>query len=74
MVKNLAFVQSNVEKFKNGKQGCQVLDARPRARWLGEAPEPRPIPSGHIPYSKSLPFSELIGPDGLMKSVGLSQL
>lgn len=46
------------------------MDARPKARWLGETPEPRPIPSGHIPFSKSLPFNELIDQNtGLMKSV-----
>ncbi|KAL7415409.1 Rhodanese-like domain-containing protein [Mrakia frigida] len=38
-----------------------VLDARAHPRFTGEAPEPRPgLPSGHIPGSKSLPFSELV--------------
>ncbi|TFK57434.1 Rhodanese-like protein [Heliocybe sulcata] len=38
-----------------------VLDARPRGRWIGSDPEPRPgLPSGHIPYSRSLPFSTFL--------------
>ncbi|KDQ63871.1 hypothetical protein JAAARDRAFT_120799 [Jaapia argillacea MUCL 33604] len=38
-----------------------VLDARPRGRWLGSEPEPRPgIPSGHIPHSFSLPFTTFL--------------
>ncbi|KIJ40195.1 hypothetical protein M422DRAFT_210039 [Sphaerobolus stellatus SS14] len=34
-----------------------VIDARSRGRYLGTDPEPRPIPSGHIPNSFSLPFN-----------------
>lgn len=38
-----------------------ILDARPRARFLGQVPEPRPhLRSGHIPGAFSLPASELI--------------
>ena len=38
-----------------------LLDARPYARFNGEIPEPRPgVECGHIPMSKSLPFTELI--------------
>lgn len=41
----------------------QVLDARSQARFLGQAPEPRPgIRAGHIPGSKCLPFDTLIDP------------
>ena len=44
-----------------------LLDGRPRDRFDGTAPEPRPgVPSGHIPGSASLPGSELVGPDGAM--------
>lgn len=38
----------------------QIIDARPGDRFLGIAPEPRPIPSGHIPGSLSIPSSEFI--------------
>ncbi|KAI3430594.1 hypothetical protein D9Q98_005187 [Chlorella vulgaris] len=45
----------------------QVADARPEARWRGEAPEPRPgLKLGHIPGSRSLPFASLLL-DGRMK-------
>ena len=44
-----------------------VLDARAAGRFAGSAPEPRPgLPSGHMPGSRNLPFTELIGPDGTM--------
>lgn len=38
-----------------------VLDARPKERFLGTAPEPRPeLPSGHMPESISVSASSLI--------------
>ena len=44
-----------------------VLDARPKARFEGTAPEPRAgLRSGHMPGSRSLPFSELVC-DGALK-------
>ena len=49
---------------------AQVLDARPEARFRGEAPEPRPgLRSGHMPGALNLPFGGLIGADGRMKPV-----
>ncbi|MGA9136977.1 MAG: 3-mercaptopyruvate sulfurtransferase [Methylovirgula sp.] len=46
----------------------QIVDARPAARFRGEAPEPRPgVRSGHIPGSFSLPWRE-IAADGEMRS------
>ncbi|MCY4041438.1 MAG: sulfurtransferase [Gammaproteobacteria bacterium] len=45
-----------------------VLDARSRARFRGEAPEPRMgIASGHMPNARSLPFDQLLAPDGQMR-------
>lgn len=45
----------------------QVVDARPAARFRGEAPEPRPgLRGGHMPGALSLPFPELFAPDGTM--------
>ncbi|CAO1636845.1 unnamed protein product [Parajaminaea phylloscopi] len=39
----------------------QVLDARPKARFDGTAPEPRQgMSSGHMPRATSLPFSQLL--------------
>lgn len=47
---------------------AQVADARPAARFRGETPEPRPgLRSGHMPGAVSLPFPELLNPDGSMK-------
>jgi thiosulfate/3-mercaptopyruvate sulfurtransferase len=41
----------------------QVVDARPRARFDGTAPEPRPgLRSGHIPGSLNLPSTEITDP------------
>jgi thiosulfate/3-mercaptopyruvate sulfurtransferase len=41
-----------------------VLDARAAGRFDGTAPEPRPnLPSGHIPGSRNLPASQVLGPD-----------
>jgi thiosulfate/3-mercaptopyruvate sulfurtransferase len=47
----------------------QVVDARPAARFTGASPEPRPgLRAGHMPGALSVPMSELIAPDGTMKS------
>ena len=46
-----------------------IIDARSADRFTGKAPEPREgLQSGHIPGSVNLPGSELINPDGTMKS------
>lgn len=48
---------------RDGSEEIQILDARPKGRWAGTAPEPRPgLSSGHIPGSLSVPFSELLDP------------
>ena len=42
-----------------------VVDARSPGRFEGSAPEPRPgMPSGHIPGSRNVPFSEVLSTDG----------
>lgn len=47
----------------------QLVDARPAARFTGEAPEPRPgLRSGHMPGARNVPASSLIAPDGTLKS------
>jgi thiosulfate/3-mercaptopyruvate sulfurtransferase len=46
-------------------QGALLLDARPADRFSGKAPEPRPgVARGHIPGSISLPFTQMLKPDG----------
>ncbi len=42
-------------------QSANIIDARSRARFFGEVPEPRTgLRSGHIPNSMCLPFQDLI--------------
>jgi len=51
------------------ESGAQVVDARPAARFRGEAPEPRPgLRAGHMPGARNLPHAELVGADGKLKS------
>ena len=46
-----------------------VVDARAAARFRGEVPEPRPgLRKGHIPSARNVPFTEVLNPDGTMKS------
>ena len=48
--------------------GAQILDARPAARFTGEAPEPRPgLRGGHMPGARNLPSSAVVA-DGRLKS------
>jgi thiosulfate/3-mercaptopyruvate sulfurtransferase len=47
-----------------------VLDARAAGRFTGEVPEPRAgMRSGHIPGAASLPYTDLLNPDGTFRSV-----
>lgn len=59
-----------LELVKGGKVGAEVtvVDARSADRFTGEAPEPRPIPSGHIPGSVNLPFPSLLTQEKSFKS------
>ncbi|KAF2819911.1 Rhodanese-like protein [Ophiobolus disseminans] len=46
---------------KEGAEEVQILDARSKGRWEGKDPEPREgLSSGHIPYSISMPISDLL--------------
>jgi thiosulfate/3-mercaptopyruvate sulfurtransferase len=46
----------------------QVVDAREAGRFTGDLPDFRPgVPSGHIPGSVNLPYSELFRKDGTFK-------
>lgn len=48
---------------------AEIIDARPATRFRGDVPEPRPgLRAGHIPGSKNVPFTDVLNPDGTMKS------
>ncbi len=48
-----------------------VLDARAAGRFTGAVPEPREgMRSGHIPGSASVPYTDLLKPDGTFKPAG----
>ncbi|KAG8984478.1 hypothetical protein FRB90_005304, partial [Tulasnella sp. 427] len=50
-----------VKATAGGDGSTVVLDARPNGRFTGKDPEPRPgLSSGHMPSSRSLPFSNLL--------------
>jgi thiosulfate/3-mercaptopyruvate sulfurtransferase len=61
-VRDLAATRANLD---TGAE--QLVDLRSKGRFLGEEPEPRPgLRGGHVPGSRNLPFTELVGPDGTM--------
>jgi thiosulfate/3-mercaptopyruvate sulfurtransferase len=64
LVRNLDQVRRALETRSE-----QIVDVRPRARFRGEAPEPRAgVRPGHMPGSFSLPVSDLSGPGGSLLS------
>lgn len=67
---DVSMVRDMGEMRRNLETGAeQVVDARSAGRYAGAAPEPRPgLRSGHIPGSRSLPYPELVSPDGTMLS------
>ncbi len=63
-VRDLSSIRSNVE---TGTE--QVVDLRSSGRFQGTEPEPRPgLRGGHIPGSRSLPFTELVTSEGTLLS------
>lgn len=47
----------------------QVVDARSAGRFAGTEPEPRAgLRPGHIPNSRNVPYTDVIGADGTMKA------
>lgn len=56
LVRDSAYVFQNLENER-----VTVIDARSQARFLAQAPEPRPgVRGGHIPHSLNLPFTEVL--------------
>jgi thiosulfate/3-mercaptopyruvate sulfurtransferase len=63
LVKFLDQVKENID----GKKFI-LLDARDAGRFRGDAPDPRPhVRTGHIPDSVSMPYLNLLNPDGTLK-------
>lgn len=59
-IRDLAAMRSNLRERRE-----QVVDLRSAGRYAGTAPEPRPgLRSGHMPGSRNIPYTELVGPDG----------
>jgi thiosulfate/3-mercaptopyruvate sulfurtransferase len=55
-------------------KSAQVVDARPAARFRGEAPEPRPgIRGGHMPGAFNVPVTELIDNGRLVPAAQIAQ-
>lgn len=55
-VRDLSDIRANLDG-----RGFQLVDARPRARFLGEAPEPRGwVKPGRVPGSLSLPSTDVV--------------
>ncbi|AOY88365.1 sulfurtransferase [Marinobacter salinus] len=56
LVRDSAYIFQHLEDER-----IMVIDARSQARFLAQAPEPRPgVRGGHIPNSLNLPFSEVL--------------
>ncbi len=62
-------VRALADMRRSLSNGDIVIDARPAARFRGEAPEPRPgLRSGHMPGAKSVPASVLVDASGCLQS------
>ncbi len=62
-------------KHSVSEKNIVIIDARPTARFKGQAPEPRKgLRSGHIPSSKSLPASDLVKDGKLLDKAQLEAI
>lgn len=56
-----AFLDAQSVLDHSNNRSANIIDARSKARFLGEVPEPREgLRSGHIPHALCLPFQELL--------------
>ncbi|HEY8574691.1 3-mercaptopyruvate sulfurtransferase [Phenylobacterium sp.] len=65
------FLVRDLDAVRNllARREAQLVDARPAARFRGEAPEPRPgLRAGHMPGACNVPAGGLVNPDGTLKS------
>ena len=71
-VRDMASVRAlSLDAMRGGSESerrarALVVDARPPLRFTGEAPEPRPIPSGHMPGARSVPSGTLVDATGAL--------
>ncbi|MBZ8132453.1 3-mercaptopyruvate sulfurtransferase [Afifella sp. IM 167] len=68
---------ADIERVRGTLNGSgeQVVDARPAARFRGEAAEPRAgLKSGHIPGSRNLPFDALFAEGEPQRLVGQDRI
>ena len=64
MVRTLDQVLDLINDYKAGKISMTVIDSRPKGRYDGVVPEPRPgLTCGHMPGSVSIPFSLVTNPE-----------
>lgn len=62
LIKSLSDIKTFV-RCPPDEQFSILIDARPSGRFIGKDPEPRPdIPSGHIPSSVNIPWSDVLKP------------
>ncbi|KAF6005521.1 hypothetical protein F1559_005125 [Cyanidiococcus yangmingshanensis] len=56
---------TEIREYIRGVRAMQLMDARPRGRFHGIEPEPRPgLRRGHIPGARSIPYETLICNEG----------
>ena len=59
-------LMATFDELRDGLDATQVVDARPAARFRGEAPEPRPgLRGGHMPGAANIPYSAVMTADGM---------
>eukprot|EP00916_Digyalum_oweni_P027207 GHVL01044612.1.p1 GENE.GHVL01044612.1~~GHVL01044612.1.p1 ORF type:complete len:347 (+),score=58.86 GHVL01044612.1:66-1043(+) len=68
MVADIERVKSVVQKNLAGDSYEQIIDARSGVRFRGEAPDPRGIPSGHMPTAKNISVLDIVDETGKFKS------
>lgn len=57
---NMNQIKLRIQLYKKGAEPYTVIDARSNGRFTGKDPEPRPIPSGHLPGAINIPFNECV--------------
>lgn len=62
-MRNFEDVTAIIDK-RGPYSSSQIVDARPKARFDGTAPEPRPIPSGHMPGALNVPMGQVLNAKG----------